>query len=197
MDRADAERVFTLVAEIDGHLRGRILSERWWLAWIASGLHMLLASILLQAVLWGGETRRPVLAGLLACFPLLLFLIIKFIHRRAGGQRTATERYLWWIWSTHILCTFGTALLEALLGLPPLSLAPVFALLAGFAFSIMAMLTDHSFLLCAAVFVGVAATMALLGAYQFLIYGGAWCTVLVSLGLFYRRNCTPLPTRRL
>ncbi len=38
MERRDAERVFSLVAEIGGDLRGRIVSERWGLVWIVLGL---------------------------------------------------------------------------------------------------------------------------------------------------------------
>jgi hypothetical protein len=191
MQRADAERIFALVAEIGGDLRGRIVSERWWLVWIAVGFHMLVASALLQVLLWRGEGRPLVLGGLLVVYAVVLFLIIRFIHRRAGGQRTATESYLWWIWTSHILCTFVLPLLAVLAGLPPLGLAPVFALLSSFAFSMMAMVTHRSFLCHAVFFAVVAATMSALGDYQFLLYGVAWFVVLVGLGVYYRLTSTP------
>jgi len=51
MERTDAEKVFALIADIEGDIRGRIVSERWWLIWI--------------------------------------------VNRRSGGQRPATETYIW------------------------------------------------------------------------------------------------------
>jgi hypothetical protein len=186
MDRSDAERVIALVAEIGGDLRGRIISERWWLVWIAVGVHMLVASTLLQVLLWHGEDRPPVLASLLFLYAVILFIIIRFIHRRAGGQRTATETYLWWIWTSHILCTLVLPLLEALAGLLPFQLAPVLGLLSGFAFSMMAMVTHRWFLTHALFFAAVAVAMSALAHYQFLLYGIAWFVVLVGLGVSYR-----------
>src|SRR4051812_14546462 len=100
MNRADAERILTLVNEMSGDLRGRIVSERWWLVWVAVGFDVLFAYGALQWLVWSGEQRRLVLLLPRAANVFVLFLIIKFVHRRAGGQRTGTEGYLWWIWTT-------------------------------------------------------------------------------------------------
>jgi hypothetical protein len=197
MDRADAERVLALVAEISGDQRGRIISERWWLVWIAVGVHMLVGSAVLQALLWQGEGSPAVFGALLVGYAIILFLIIRLIHRRAGGQRTAVETSIWWIWSTQILGTFILTLLEVITRQPLFALAPVHALLAAFAFSVMAMLTDRFFLVHSGLFAAVAVAMALLPGYQFLIYGLVWFVVLTALGLYYRLILVPRPTRRL
>ena len=45
MERADAERVFALVADIGGDIRGRIVSERWWLVWIVMGVQIFITEL--------------------------------------------------------------------------------------------------------------------------------------------------------
>jgi hypothetical protein len=197
MNRSDAERVLALVDEIHGDLRGRIVSERWWLVWIVVGVDVLLAYSTLQALLWWGESRPVVLTAVRTANVLVIFLAIKFIHRRAGGQRTATETYLWWIWTTYLASTFAVSLLEDLAGLPAFRLAFVFALLAAVAFSSMAMVTDRFFLLHTALFLGAACTMSLLRDYQLVIYAGCWFAVLVALGLYYRLTLVSRATRHL
>jgi hypothetical protein len=196
MERADAERVFALVAEIGGDLRGRLIAERWWLVWVAVGVHMLAGSLLLQWLIWRGADRAT-LAAVLAALAAILFLLIRLIHRRSGGRRTSTETCLWWVWTTHILCTFAFAVLEAIAGLPPLVLAPAFALLCAFAFSMMAMVTDRFFLAHAVLFVCVAAAMTAWREWQFVIYGVAWFAVLVALGVYQRLTAPPRLGRHL
>jgi hypothetical protein len=197
MNRSDAERILALVDEIHGDLRGRIVSERWWLVWIVVGVDVLLAYSTLQALLWSGDDRSWLLATVRAVNVLIIFLAIKFIHRQAGGQRTATETYLWWIWTTYLASTFAVTLLETLAGLPAFTLAPMFALLAAIAFSNMAMVTDRFFLLHTAFFLGVACAMSLLRDYQLVIYAGCWFVILVALGLYYRLTHVSRATRHL
>jgi hypothetical protein len=197
MNRAEAERVFALVNEMSGDLRGRIVSERWWLVWIAVGVDVLLVYSGLQWLLWSGETRPLVLLGPRAANLFVLFAIIKFVHRRAGGQRTATEGYLWWIWASYLLCTVAVGPLELLAGRPLYLMAPTFALLAAFAFSSMALVAGRPFVLLAGLFLAVAAAMSLLRDYQLIVYAGSWFVVLSALGLYYRLTLTANPTRRL
>jgi hypothetical protein len=197
MDRADAERVFALVAAIGGDLRDRIVSERWWLAWLAVGIDMLVFSTLLQAMLWHGERRLSATLALIVLNVAALTLVVQFIRRRAGGQRSAIERCLWWIWTTHLACNLGVLMVERLYRLEPFTLAPVFALFGAGAFSHMAMLTHRFFLLHAAVFGGVALAMAVAASHALWIYGTAWFACSVSISLFYRLWYAPCATRRL
>ncbi len=197
MDRPSAERVFALVNEISGDLRGRIVTERWWLVWIAVGLDMLLSSALIQYLL---RQDPPGVAGPLAVMlgnAAVLALLIRFIHRRAGGLRTATEGYVWWIWAADILASYGVMAQAALAGRPPFETAPVYALISAFAFAMMAMVADRFFLVYAAFFVGVMAVMTALPGWQFLVYGGAWCFTLTALGLYYRLAHNPDAARPL
>jgi hypothetical protein len=197
MNRADAERVFALVNEMSGDLRGRIVSERWWLVWIAVGIDVLLVYSGLQWLIWSGESRPLALLAPRAVNLFVLLLLIKFVHRRVGGQRTATEGYLWWIWTSYLLGTVAVAPLELLARRPIYSMAPVFALLASFAFSAMAMVAGRSFVGLAVLFLAVAAAMSRFSDYQFFIYAGSWFAVLACLGLYYRLTLALNPTRRL
>ncbi len=186
MERRDAERVFALVAELAGDLRGRIVSERWWLVWIVLGAQILVTASITQWLLWQGETRTMVYVALWGVHVALIPPIIFFIHRSAGGQRTATELYIWWIWASFILCGGVVALFNQLAGLPIFLTAPVLALLAAFAFSIMAMVTHRYFLIYAILFLAVMVAMSLMRSDQFLIFGGSWAVILISMGVYFR-----------
>jgi riboflavin transporter FmnP len=197
MERSDAERVFALVTQLDGDLRGRIVSERWWLVWLVMGIQILLTSSITQLLLWNGETGPLVFFALWGLHVLLIPPIILFIHRRGGGQRTATETYIWWIWSAFIVAAACVGLLNQLSGLPLFFNAPVLALLAAFAFSMMAMVTHRFLLICTAIFALVAALMHFFPNDQFLIYGLAWCATLVTLGIYFRLATHPHAGRQL
>jgi hypothetical protein len=197
MERADAERVFTLVTEIGGDIRGRILSERWWLIWIVMGVQICLTNCVTQVLLWKSEHRPLVYLGLWSLHVLLIAPIIFFIHRRSGGQRSATETFIWWIWTTFILAAMGVGLFNQAVHLPLFFTAPLLGLLATIAFSMMAMVTHRFFLVYAGLFLAVMAAMSLFPHVQFLIYGGSWCVLLVVLGIFFRIRIVPHPGRLL
>lgn len=197
MERREAERVFALVAELGGDLRGRIVSERWWLVWMVMGIQIFITSSVTQWLLWQGETRTLVFVALWAIHVALIPPIIFFIHRRAGGQRTATELYIWWIWTSFIFCGGFLALFNQLAGLPIFFTAPILALLAAFSFSIMAMVTHRFFLIYGAVFLAVTAAMTVIREAQFVIYGGSWMVILVSMGLYFRLTRAAHDGRRL
>ncbi len=197
MERIAAERVFALVAEIGGDIRGRIISERWWLIWIVMGIQILLTSACTQWLLWNGEHRSLVYIGLWGLHVLLIPPIIALIHRRSGGQRTTTETFIWWIWTTFIIAATSVGLFNQAVGLPLFFNAPVLGLLAAFAFSMMAMVTHRFFLLYAVIFLAVMIAMSLFPHVQFLIYGISWCVVLVALGIYFRLTIVPHPARQL
>ena len=197
MERADAERVFALVAEIGGDIRGRIISERWWLIWIVMGVQILLTCCGTQWLLWSGEQRPLVYIGLWGLHVVLIPPIIALIHRRSGGQRSAAETFIWWIWTTFILAATSVGLFNQAVGLPLFFNAPVLGLLAAFAFSMMAMVTHRFFLLYTLIFLVVMIAMSLFPHVQFLIYGVVWCVVLVALGGYFRLTIVPHPARQL
>ena len=197
MERADAERVFALVAEIGGDLRGRIIAERWWLVWIVIGIQILITNSITQLLLWNGERFPLVYFGLWGLSVLLIPPIIFFIHRRGGGQRTATEMYIWWIWMSFIVAATAVGLFNQAVGLPLFFTAPLLGLLAAFAFSIMAMVTHRFFLVYAFAFLAVMLAMGVFPHMQLLIYGGAWCIALVVLGIYFRLSIVPHPARQL
>ncbi len=182
---------YALVAELGGDLRGRIVSERWWLIWIVIGFEIFITSSLTQWLLWQGEDRTFVFLGIWGVHVALIPLIIFFIHRRSGGQHTYTELFIWWIWASFIICGSCIALFNQIAGLPIFFTAPVLPLLATFAFSMMAMVTHRFFLVYAVMFLGVMIAMSLVRNAQFLIFGAAWMFVLVSMGIYFRATLRP------
>jgi hypothetical protein len=197
MERGDAERVFALVAELAGDLRGRIVSERWWLIWLVMGVEISLTSSITQWLLWHGETSTLVFVLVWGIHLALIPPIIALIHRNSGGQRTATELYIWWIWISFSVCSGVLALFNQLAGLPIFWTAPIIALLGAFAFSIMAMVTHRFFVIYAVLFVVVMVAMSLLRHDQFLIFGGSWAVVLFSMGIYFRVTKGTHPGKRL
>src|SRR5215469_4353910 len=154
MERTDAEKVFALISDIEGDIRGRIVAERWWLIWIVLGIEILFTSSITQLLLWSGENRALPYFVLWGVHTILIPPMIFFIHRRSGGQRPATETYIWWIWISFILCAISIGFFNQFANLPLFYNAPVLGLIAAFAFSMMAMVTHRFFLMCAVIFLG-------------------------------------------
>jgi hypothetical protein len=197
MERENAERIFALLNDLNGDLRGRVVSERWWLVWIAMGVEILITSIVTQFARWNGETRLEAFLLIWGVHVTLIPPIIFFIHRRGGGQRTATETYIWWIWGTFIACSTLTAFFSFYVTQPARSAAPLVALLGAFAFSMMAMVTHRFFLGFAAAFALVMLAMTALPDYEFVIFGASWCAALVGLGVYFRATMAAGVGRRL
>lgn len=186
MKRNEAEKVFAFIADIQGELRDKIVAERWWLIWILVGCQMPIVCHITQLLLLQGETREWVFVMVWGINCALIPLIIAFVHRKSGGQRTMIERHIWGIWITFVLCSIATTLANRLLGLEVFQIAPIIALLACFAFAMMGMLVHLVFLGGAFFFFAVMVAMSLFRDVQFLIYGWAWFLVLVAMGVYFR-----------
>jgi hypothetical protein len=197
MDRSSAERVFSLMSEISGDMRGRVVSERWWLIWIVVGLETMLTSTVTQVFVWQGEKRLLPYLIAWGIHTALVPLIIAVIHRQSGGQRTATETYIWWIWTTFIFCCLVQILFDHLTGLPMGTFSPAAGMFAAFGFSMMAMITHRFLLICAAAFVIAAIAMAIFTQVQMLIFGASWLIILVALGIYFRVSIRPAQARQL
>lgn len=186
MDRQGTERVFQLVADLRGDLRDRLAHERWWLVWIVMGFQVPATNAVTHLLVACGETRLWPFALLWGAQVALLALTIRFVHRRSGGRRSQREAFVWWIWTAFLLAACAAAALNALLGLPVFFTAPVIALLAAYAFAMMAMAVHVAFLAASGLFAATFVAMSLLPRVQFLIYGGAWFFALQALGLYFR-----------
>jgi hypothetical protein len=186
VDRAAAERVFDLIADLRGDLRDRLVHERWWLVWIVMGLQIPISNAITQILISRGERRAGVHIIVWGVQVALVPLTIRLIHRRSGGRRSQRETFIWWIWTSFLLAACFVALLNTLLRLPIFFTAPIIPLLAAFGFSMMAMAVHRVFLLAAVFFVACVILMTLLPSVQFYIYGAAWFIVLEALGLYFR-----------
>lgn len=185
MDRADAERVFQLVAELRGDLRDRFVPDRWWAVWVAMGGEIMATNTLTHVLLSRGVTTPGVHVTIFAVQVLALAATIRVAQRNRGGHRSQRETFVWWIWTTFLLAAGLVVGLTGLLGLPMFSTAAVLPVLAAFAFSMMGMAVGRVFAAAAGVFAVAAVLMAAFPAVQFLTYGLAWLLVLETLGLLH------------
>lgn len=188
MERAQAEQVFALIADLKGDLRERQVVERWWLIWVVAGLQILITNLITQWMIWRGVESALPHALVWGAQVSVLALTIRLIHRRRGGQRSQRERFIWWIWSSFLAIAATVALMNTLLGLPIFFTAPVIPLLATFAWSMMTMAVHPAFAVAIAMFLVTSLLMAMLPAWQFIIYGACWFLTLETLGYFRPRG---------
>jgi hypothetical protein len=186
MQRAEAQQVFALIADLKGDLRDRQATERWWLVWVVTGLQIPVTNTLTQMLVWRGEQRAWPYVILWGAQMALVALTIKFIHRRSGGQRSQRETFIWWIWASFLVCGAGVALINTLLRLPLFHTAPVIPLLAAYGFAMMAMAVHRAFIVGSLFFGAVMVAMLVWPRVQFLLYGGAWFVTLEVLGFYFR-----------
>ena len=186
MNRANAERVFVLVAELHGDLHDRFIPDRWWLVWILMGLEIAFTNCLTQFLI-NRDCVRPILHFTIFTVQVLaLAITILVVQRHLGGARSQRESFIWWIWTTFLLAASIAVLLNLLLELPLFALAAVLPLLAAVAFSTMAMVVDTHFIWAAELFALCSIAMAVFPSAQFYIYGGAWVITLESFGCLHR-----------
>ena len=186
VDRTQAQDVFALLADLKGDLRERQIVERWWLVWVVAGLQIVVTNAVTQWLVWRGVGSAGPHTVVWGTQTLVLVLTIRLIHRRRGGQRSQRERFIWWIWISFLVAAGFVALMNTLLGLPILFTAPMVAVLAAFAWSMMAMAVHRAFAGGVAMFLAAALLMSLAATWQFVIYGGAWAVTLLTLGFYFR-----------
>jgi serine/threonine-protein kinase len=108
-------------------------------------------------VLWGGG--------------LALWAPIFWALRHRTGPVTAVERQVAHIWGASVLASVMLFGVEALLGLPALTLSPVLALLAGSVFLAKAGILSGVFYIQAAVLFATTLVMCVAPAWQHVIFG--------------------------
>lgn len=186
MNRPEAERVFRLVAELQGELRDRFVPDRWWLVWTLMGVEILCTNVATHVLLSRGIARPGPHFAVFGAQVVALAATIRIAQRRGGGVRPQREAFVWWIWTTFLIAAASVGALNILLGLPFFTLAPILPLLAAVSFSAMAMVVARSFLAASVAFAACAFLMALAPAAQFLTYGACWFIVLESFGIAHR-----------
>ena len=178
--------MFGLIADLKGDLRDRQVTERWWLVWVVCGCQILPTNLATQWLIWRGDTRLWPFLAVWGTQIALLPLTIKLVQRRHGGQRSLQEAFIWRTWATFLAAASLWAVVNGLLGRPIEFTATAVPLLAAIAWAAMAAGVHAAFAGGAVLFTGATLAMALLPAWQFVIYGACWFATLIGLGLYFR-----------
>jgi serine/threonine-protein kinase len=107
--------------------------ENWGLLWMAHSIKVLIQCGLTAWLAWEGVTNR-VAYLLLWGVAVLVWSGIFWSIRKRGGPVTFVERQIAHVWGGAVIACILLFLAETLMGLPPLTLSPVLALVAGMMF---------------------------------------------------------------
>lgn len=134
--------------------------ENWGLLWIWHSLFVLVLCVLTNGLQLGGVSSRGTYAGLWI-FGLGTWAAIFWTLRRRSGPVTFVERQIAHIWGAGVTACCLLYGIEILLGLQPLKLAPVLALIGGMTFLAKAGILSGAFYLQAGANFVAAGAMAL------------------------------------
>ncbi|MEZ6051559.1 MAG: serine/threonine-protein kinase [Planctomycetaceae bacterium] len=146
------------------------IMQNWGLLWMWHALVLLVLCVVTNFIQWQGVTSRiPYL--LLWTVGLGTWAVIFWNLRRRSGPVTFVERQIAHVWAASMACSTLLFGVEALLGLAPLSLSPVLALLAGAVFVAKAGILSGEFYIPAVVLFATCVPMALFPTYGLTIFG--------------------------
>jgi serine/threonine-protein kinase len=181
-------QVGNLFSRIFRETPNAVVLENWGLLWMLHSLKAMLLCLLTAWLAWSGvEDVRWYL--LLWGGGLIVWGLFFWRMRQRAGPVLFVERQVAHIWGGAIVATIGTFVLEILMGLHPLDLAPVLALLAGMTFAVKGGMLSGSFYLTSAALFLTAVPMALLPRpWSILLFGVATSLAFFVPGLKYHRQ---------
>jgi serine/threonine-protein kinase len=161
--------------------------ENWGLLWMLHSLKIFLLCLITNIMAWRGVTSPwPYLAlwggGLVAWGAVFWAL------RRRGGPVLFIERQIAHVWGAAIIGSICMFLVEMKLKLPPLTLSPLLAVLAGMVFVVKASMLSGTFYLYAAALFLTAVPMAYFPEVGPLLFGTASAAGFFFPGLKYYRQ---------
>jgi serine/threonine-protein kinase len=139
--------------------------ENWGLLWMWHSLALLVTCVLTNILQWRGTTSPWPYLGLWTA-GLGTWAMIFWSLRRRSGPVTFVERQIAHVWASSMIAIALLFVVEMILGLPVLTLAPILALTSGMIFLVKAgTLTGQFYFQSAALFV-TALVMAALQRYD-------------------------------
>ena len=178
-----------IVARLFRETHHAVVLENWGLLWMWHSVVILALCVTTDVLAWEGVTTRwPYLV--LWAGGLALWAPIFWALRHRTGPVTAVERQIAHIWGGSVIASVMLFWVEALLGLPVLTLSPVLALLAGLVFFAKAGILSGAFYIQAAVLFATALVMCVAHDVSHIIFGlvsGA-CFFVPGLKYFRQRG---------
>jgi len=178
-----------IIARLFRETHHAVVLENWGLLWMWHSVVILALCVTTDVLAWEGVTTRwPYLV--LWAGGLALWAPIFWALRHRAGPVTAVERQIAHIWGGSVIASVMLFWVEALLGLPVLTLSPVLALLAGLVFFAKAGILSGAFYVQAAVLFATALVMCVAHEVSHIIFGlvsGA-CFFVPGLKYFRQRG---------
>jgi serine/threonine-protein kinase len=161
--------------------------ENWGLLWMWHALVLLVLCLITNWMqLSPIESRTPYF--LLWTAGLGTWAVIFWNLRRRAGPVTFVERQIAHIWAASMACSTLLFAVEAMLGLPVLTLSPVLALIAAAVFVVKAGILSGEFYIHAAILFATCVPMALFPEYGITIFGLASAATFLMPGWKFHRQ---------
>jgi serine/threonine-protein kinase len=164
-----------------------VVLENWGVLWMLHSLKIFLQCVLTTALSWSGVTNPFVYLALWGG-GLMAWGGIFWNLRKRAGPILFIERQIAHVWGAAVLATIATFVLEILLGLPVLKLAPMLAVIAGMVFIVKAGMLSGSFYVSAAAMFAITVPMAVWEDYGILLFGSLTAVCFFFPGLKYYRQ---------
>ncbi len=167
--------------------------ENWGLLWMLHSLMIFLLCLVTQIMFWSGVRSHEVYL-LVWSLVLVTWGTIFWRLRRRGGPVLFVERQIAHAWAASVAASIGLFWIEVAQGLPPLTLSPVLAIVAGMVFLFKAGTLSGQFYLYALGYFVTAVVMAFLQrlgpAWNFghLVFGAMSAVSFFFPGLRYYRQ---------
>lgn len=144
--------------------------ENWGLLWIWHSLVLFVACLLTNGLYIFNVQDRLYYFGLWT-LGIGAWAAVFWALRRRMGPVTFVERQIAHIWASNLICVALLFPLEAWIGVSPLTLSPIVALVAGSGFMVKAGILSGSFYVQSGILFLTAPAMALWPTYAHLIFG--------------------------
>jgi serine/threonine-protein kinase len=135
--------------------------QNWGVLWMWHSLVLLVLCLVTNMFQWRGVTSRLPYVGMWT-IGLGIWAAIFWTLRRRSGPITFVERQVAHVWAGSVICSTLLFGVEALLGLPVLTLSPVLGLISGMVFLVKAGILSGAFYVQSVALFATAALMAVL-----------------------------------
>jgi eukaryotic-like serine/threonine-protein kinase len=165
-----------------------VVLENWGVLWMAHSLKIFLQCVLTSVLAWNG-VANPLVYLFLWGGGLIAWGFVFWGLRKRAGPVLFIERQVAHVWGAAVLATICVFVLEMLLGLHVLRLAPMLAVIAGMTFVVKGGMLTGSFYIWGALEFAIAVPMALLPPeYGILLFGSVTAVCFFVPGLKYYRQ---------
>jgi serine/threonine-protein kinase len=164
-----------------------VVLENWGVLWMCHSAMVFSQCVLTTWMAWGGVTN-PLWYLLLWGGGLAVWGVFFWKMRKRAGPVLFVERQVAHVWGGAIVATVLVFVVEWLVPLPVLTLAPMLAVIAGMVFVVKAGMLSGQFYVSAAALYLTAVPMSLWPDYGVLMFGAVTAVCFFIPGLKYHRQ---------